>query len=265
MLGGRARSGWLQRPRPTSRTKVEFGPTGSATEHSQLTLIGGLAPAFDVELQPSQRAIVKPSELLMVMGQPQMTPAGAVLTLDQELQVAGPDIMVTGPCRLTLSGDRVGQAVVIPLEEGEELVTQGMLVLWTRELTWSREPGIVTTVVRFTAPAGAGSGHVVVLHAAGAVLNRELADGESVLVAPHSLLYAQSSVVRRAVAEYSDYDRGSRSRQWWLRVTGPGRLGLQSAAGRGTGIDSGPVMSGASPGWMSGLPSSVEVIDWAKI
>jgi uncharacterized protein (AIM24 family) len=80
-----------------------------------------------------------------------------------------------------------------------------------------------------------GRQSLLLLHASGDTFIRDLADGESVLVRPTSLLYWEDKTDLSLHLEYA-YVPGkparrtlSRYRTIWLRLRGPGRVAVQSA------------------------------------
>ena len=83
----------------------------------------------------------------------------------------------------------------------------------------------------------AGRQGLVLLHASGDAFIRDLADSESVLVSPASLLYWEDTVDLSLHLEFP-YVPGQhvrrviwRSSRIWLRVCGPGRVVIDSACG----------------------------------
>jgi uncharacterized protein (AIM24 family) len=84
----------------------------------------------------------------------------------------------------------------------------------------------------------AGRQGLVLLHASGDAFLRDLADSESVLVSPASLLYWEDTVDLSLHLEFP-YVPGQhvrrvfwRSSRIWLRVCGPGRVVIDSAGGQ---------------------------------
>jgi uncharacterized protein (AIM24 family) len=82
---------------------------------------------------------------------------------------------------------------------------------------------------RFTAGATEG---LLLLHGAGNVYVRDLAPGQPVLIKPTALLFKDPTVRMNLHFEYP-YGTWTSWRAWgnryaWLRVTGPGRIGVQS-------------------------------------
>ena len=86
---------------------------------------------------------------------------------------------------------------------------------------------------RFTAGDRPG---VVMVQVGGNAFMRDLAEGESILVKPPSLLYKDPSVAYQLHVEYPAAGvklwRTWGNRYLWLRLWGPGRVGLQSCYDR---------------------------------
>lgn len=83
---------------------------------------------------------------------------------------------------------------------------------------------------RFTAGAQPG---LVMLGAGGTAFIRDLAEGETILVKPPALLFKDPSVAMQLHVEYPQagvqFWRRWGNRYLWLRLWGPGRVGLESA------------------------------------
>jgi uncharacterized protein (AIM24 family) len=83
---------------------------------------------------------------------------------------------------------------------------------------------------RFTAPSGPGA---VLVQVGGNAFIRELGMGESILVKPPALLFKDPSVSMQMHVEFPHagmkFWRSWGNRYLWLRVTGPGRVALQSS------------------------------------
>ena len=88
-------------------------------------------------------------------------------------------------------------------------------------------------VDRFTAGDGPG---LVLVQCGGNAFVRDLGDGESILVKPPALLFKDPTVGMELHVEYPAAGvqlwRTWGNRYLWLRVTGPGRVGLQSSYDR---------------------------------
>jgi uncharacterized protein (AIM24 family) len=85
-------------------------------------------------------------------------------------------------------------------------------------------------VDRFVAPSGPGA---VLVQVGGNAFLRELGPGESILVKPPALLFKDPSVSMQLHVEFPHagmkFWRSWGNRYLWLRVTGPGRVALQSS------------------------------------
>jgi uncharacterized protein (AIM24 family) len=86
---------------------------------------------------------------------------------------------------------------------------------------------------RFVAPAGPGA---VLVQVGGNAFLRTLEPGESILVKPPALLFKDPSVSMQLHVEFPNagmtFWRSWGNRYLWLRVTGPGRIALQSSYDR---------------------------------
>lgn len=140
----------------------------------------------------------------------------------------------TGPGRLAFSRDSAGELVVLPLEAAQEIdVREHAFLVATAGVHYDfvRIEGVSNVVHggglfmdRFVASAGPG---LLLLHGSGNVFERTLAEGESLFVEPGAFLYKERSVsmqvdrqaVRTSIAGH---------RLFLARMTGPGRLGIQS-------------------------------------
>jgi uncharacterized protein (AIM24 family) len=85
-------------------------------------------------------------------------------------------------------------------------------------------------VDRFIAGAAPG---LVMINATGNAFMRDLAEGETVLVKPPSLLFKDPTVAMQLHVEYPSagarFWRSWGNRYLWLRLWGPGRIGIESA------------------------------------
>ena len=87
---------------------------------------------------------------------------------------------------------------------------------------------------RFTAPQQPG---LLLIHASGNVYVRQLAPGQSILIKPTALIFKDPSVSMQLHFEHPASGGGGffsmltsfALRYLWLRITGPGRVAIQSA------------------------------------
>jgi uncharacterized protein (AIM24 family) len=99
----------------------------------------------------------------------------------------------------------------------------------TQETEWHYPVG--QYVDRFTAGATPG---LVMIAAAGNAFIRDLAEGETILVKPPALLFKDPSVAMQLHVEYPASSGIAFWRSWgnrylWLRLWGPGRVGIESS------------------------------------
>ena len=83
---------------------------------------------------------------------------------------------------------------------------------------------------RFSAPAGPG---LLLLHGNGNVFVRNLQPGQQIVIKPTALLFKDPTVMMNLHLEYPGQVRQTFWRSWgnryvWLRLTGPGRVAVQS-------------------------------------
>jgi uncharacterized protein (AIM24 family) len=150
-----------------------------------------------------------------------------------------------GPGRLAFSRDKPGDIVALPLSPGQSVdVCEHVFMVATTQVnyTWVdsgfwyrieqvRHYPLGRYLDRFTAGPQPG---LLLLHGAGNVFTRRLASGQSILVKPTALLFKDPSV---SMILYIEHPGGTwattRPIRWgqrslWARLTGPGRVAIQS-------------------------------------
>jgi uncharacterized protein (AIM24 family) len=157
--------------------------------------------------------------------------------------MAGLPIVMTqahGPGHIAFSEDRPGETIALPLHPGQAVdVREGIFMVATGQVQYDwfatnfwyyTEEGTSYPagqyMDRFYAPQEPG---LVLIHAGGNAFVRRLEAGEEVLVKPPSLLYKDTTV---GMSLHIEHPRGYNyvwSRRYvWLRLTGPGRVAIQS-------------------------------------
>jgi uncharacterized protein (AIM24 family) len=148
-----------------------------------------------------------------------------------------------------VSENRAGEVIALPLRRAQPAcVHPGRFLCATGNVKYQWRPSevsYITMAAELEYPAGryllnltaAGRQGLVLLHASGDAFTRDLADSESVLVSPASLLYWEDTVDLSLHLEFP-YVPGEhvrrvfwRSSRIWLRVCGPGRVVIDSACG----------------------------------
>jgi uncharacterized protein (AIM24 family) len=223
-------SGWREAPRLRDMTKVQFG-------HSTCQVEGEIVPAFEVNLAAGESVYFEhhvllwkearvPTEVLPLTGVVKRLLAGMPLVITT----------ATGPGRAAFSRDATGELVLMPLHPGQELdVREHAFVLASRAIDYSyvRIKGLRNILFggqgmfmdRFVATDAPG---LLVLHGYGNVFERRLAAGESVLVEPGAFLYKDASVTMQVEMQKLSTGFLGGMGMSLARMTGPGRLGIQS-------------------------------------
>jgi uncharacterized protein (AIM24 family) len=189
-------SGWRAAPRLRDLTEFTFGA-------STVQIDGSIVPVADVALGPGEGIFFEHHVMLWKDDETHVSvmdaPGGMkrmLGTLPFVLSVA------TGPGRIACSRDAPGEMVVLPVEPGQELdVREHAMLLATSALTYSFEklPNLKSTMAvgsgmyleRFVATGAPG---LLLLHGFGNVMDRTLAEGETIEVEPGGFLYKESSV-----------------------------------------------------------------------
>lgn len=143
----------------------------------------------------------------------------------------------TGPGRIAVSRDGAGQIVPIHLEAGQAIdVREHQYLAATDQVSYSvaRIKGIMnwifggnTLIVdQFRAETTPG---IVWVHGFGNVFEITLAAGEAIDLEPGGWLYKDPSVsMKTQTQNLSSGIFGSAASFFWNRLTGPGRVGIQS-------------------------------------
>jgi uncharacterized protein (AIM24 family) len=141
-----------------------------------------------------------------------------------------------GPGRIAFSRDATGELVMMPLHPGMELdVREHAFLLASHHIRYSftRITGIRNILFggqgmfmdRFITAKEPG---LLVLHGCGNVLERKLAARESILVEPGAFLYKDSTVSMNVETQKLTTGLLGGVGMNLIRMTGPGRLGIQS-------------------------------------
>jgi len=193
------------------------------------------------------------------------TDPAATLTVPRSSLGRSPGLIEAhGPGHLGVAENRPGEVIALPLRPGQlACVRPGRFLCATGnvEYQWERSAVCYTTMMaELEYPMGgyrltlrpAGRQGLVLLHASGDAFIRDLADDQSVLVSPPSLLYWEDTVDLALHLEFA-YVPGQhvrravwRSSRIWLRVYGPGRVAIDSAREQHDGANTPDYQSFAS-------------------
>ena len=241
-------SGWEEQPAIADMARIQFG-------RSHVQIEGSQVPVADVNLQGDESIYFGHHSLLWADESTRMD--NLPMAGGWNRMLAGmPLRMLTaaGPGHIALSDNHAGEIVAIPLVPGR--------AVWVREHRFLTASSAVkydwqSTGIWFVtgtgddrtthyplgqlgdvfhAPQGPG---LLLLHAPGNLFIRDLAPGESILVQPSALLYRDMTVGMHLHLEYPRFVFGRNfwstkysHRYVWLRITGPGRVAVQSIFAR---------------------------------
>jgi uncharacterized protein (AIM24 family) len=144
--------------------------------------------------------------------------------------------VATGPGRIAFSRDATGELVVMPLHPGMELdVREHAFLLCSHNITYSyvRIKGLRNILFggqgmfmdRFITTNAPG---LLIMHGYGNVFERTLKAGESIIVEPGAYLYKDSSVTMNVETQQLTTGLFGGTGMSLARMTGPGRVGIQS-------------------------------------
>lgn len=224
-------AGWRAAPRLRDLTEVGFGA-------SRLQVDGTIVPTADVELAAGEAVFFEHHAMLWKDETTAMSvmdaPGGAKRLLGDLPFVLS---VATGPGRVSLSRDAPGELVVLPVEPGQELdVREHAMLLATSTLTYSFEKlnGLKATLTvgsgmyleRYVAASSPG---LLLLHGYGNVLDRTLADGETIEVEPGGFLYKEASVATEVKTYKLAPEGASSAGQTAKSIASRGLAGLKAA------------------------------------
>jgi uncharacterized protein (AIM24 family) len=235
-------SGWAKLPPIRDMTRIQFGD-------STLQIEGKYVPVADFNLGPA--ASIYFTHHLLLWRDTQINISVMPMKGGWKRLFAGLPLVMTqaaGPGRAAFSKDQPGELIVVPLDPGQSIdvrehvfmvATNTIAYDWFQTGIWFSTYGdknsqemhypIGMFMDRFTAATGPG---LALLHGSGNVFERRLADGESILIKPTSLLFKDPSVRMHLHIESpggaTNFWGRSSMRYLWLRLHGPGRVAVQS-------------------------------------
>jgi uncharacterized protein (AIM24 family) len=223
-------SGWREAPRIRDMAEIHFGNSTCQVE-------GEIVPVAEINLAPGDAVFFEHHVLLWKDDQ---TPLG-VLPLQGGMKraLAGMPFIISlaqGPGRVAFSRDQTGELVVLPLHPGMELdVREHAFLLASHQIAYSfvRIKGLRNILFggqgmfmdRFVTTSAPG---LLLLHGYGNVFERTLQAGESILVEPGAFLYKDSSVTMDVQPQQLTTGFFGGQSMNLARMTGPGRVGIQS-------------------------------------
>jgi uncharacterized protein (AIM24 family) len=223
-------SGWREAPRLRDMSEVKFGTStcqveGEIVPVAEITLGGGDGIFFEHHVMLWKDDSVAMG-ILPLQGGIKRALAGMPFVVS----------VASGQGRIAFSRDANGELVVMPLHPGMELdVREHAFLLCSHSVDYSytRVQGLRAILFggqgmfmdRFVARGGQG---LLILHGYGNVFERRLAAGESLLLEPGAFLYKDASVTMNVETQKLTTGFFGGVGMNLVRMTGPGRLGIQS-------------------------------------
>ena len=237
-------SGWYELPPIKDMAKLQFGQSFCQIE-------GMYVPVADVELAAGDRVYF--THHLLLWKDTRVVVETMPLKGGWQRLFAGLPLIMTqafGPGHIAFSRDEPGEMIAIPLHPGQTIdvrehvfmvATGSVQYDWFNTDIWfqtqqNSDDGPETHypigmyMDRFQAGQQPG---LLILHGAGNVFVRTLQPGQTILIKPTALLYKDTAVNMNLHFEYPGNTwqswRTWGNRYLWLRVTGPGRVAVQSS------------------------------------
>lgn len=235
-------SGWEQLPARKDMAKLQFG-------NSFCQIEGLYVPVADMNLAADDRVYFSHHVLLWKDANIEIAPMS--LKGAWKRMFAGLPLIMTearGPGHIAFSRDLPGELIPVPIQPGESIDVREHLFLaatghvaydWYQSGIWfetrtgkdERETHypIGAFMDRFSAGSDPG---LLLLHAGGNVFSRHLRPGETILVKPTAMIFKDPTVEMHLHFEHPGMGFigwGNWSNRYlWLRMIGPGRVGIQS-------------------------------------
>jgi uncharacterized protein (AIM24 family) len=221
--------------------KLQFGNSFCQVE-------GAYVPVADMKLAPEDSIYF--THHVLLWKDPQINVTAMSLRGGWKRLFAGMPLIMTqaqGPGHIAFSRDLPGELIPVPLQPGTALDVREHLFLvatsnvaydWFQTGIWFQTKNGDDTEThypvgmfmdRFSSPDSAG---LLLLHAGGNIFVRNLSYGQTILVKPTALIFKDPSVqmalhFERPSTGWSGWGTWS-NRYMWLRLTGPGRVAVQS-------------------------------------
>jgi uncharacterized protein (AIM24 family) len=240
-----ANSGWVELPGRKDMAKLQFG-------NSFCQIEGAYVPVADFNLAPGDSVYF--THHVLLWKDDGVTISNMSLSGGWKRLFAGLPLIMTqahGPGHIAFSQDTPGELVALPIHPGQEMdVKEHLFLAATGNITYDffstnvwyetgtsdeRETHYPLGMLmdRFRAQSTPG---LLLLHAHGNVFVRQLAPGETILVKPSALIFKDPSVDMHLHFEEAGsiqnnflfFSMPMMSRHMWLRLSGPGRVAVQS-------------------------------------
>jgi len=236
-----AQSGWTQVPARQDMAKLQFG-------NSSCQIEGLYVPVADMNLASGDSVYF--THHVLLWKDPQVNVTTMPLKGAWKRMFAGLPLIMTqagGPGRIAFSKDDPGELIPVALQPGQSIDVREHILLaatsntaydWFQTGIWFETKDRDDTEThypvgcfmdRFTASQTPG---LLLLHAGGNIFTRDLAPGQTILVKPTALIFKDPTVQMQLHFEHPGAVftmwRNWGNRYLWLRLTGPGRVAIQS-------------------------------------
>ncbi len=245
-----SKSGWAKLPGRKDMAKINFGKSVCQIEGTQV-------PVADMKLAAEDSIYF--THHVLLWKDPQVSITAMSMKGGWKRMLGGLPLIMTqaqGPGHIAFSQDSPGELIALPLQHGQAVDVREHLFLaatgnvdydWFSTNIWfqSRVGDETEThyplgrvMDRFAATGAPG---LLLLHAAGNVFTRDLSPGQVILLKPSALVFKDPTVQMEIYYESPSVSLGawiSGTRGYlWLRLTGPGRVAIQSVFDRIEGED----------------------------
>jgi uncharacterized protein (AIM24 family) len=236
-----APSRWSQLPARKDMAKLQFG-------NSFCQIEGLYVPVADMNLAAGDSVYF--SHHVLLWKDPHVDITTMSLRGGWKRLFAGMPLIMTqaqGPGHIAFSKDEPGELIPLPLQPGQSIDVKEHLFLaatgnvaydWFQTNVWFQTQSgddkethypVGMFMDRFSSPQTPG---LLLLHAGGNIFVRELAPNQTILVKPSALIFKDPSVQMHLHFEHPNIGFsmwGSWSNRYlWLRLSGPGRVAIQS-------------------------------------
>jgi uncharacterized protein (AIM24 family) len=236
-----AESGWTEVPGRKDMAKLQIG-------NSSCQIEGLYVPVADMNLAAGDSVYF--THHVLLWKDPQVNVTTMSLAGGWKRMFAGLPLIMTqaeGPGHIAFSKDDPGELIPVALRPGQAIdVREHMLLVATSNIAYDwfqtgiwfdtkdgdeveKHYPVGRVMDRFVAPQTPG---LLLLHAGGNVFVRNLAPGQTILVKPTALVFKDPTVGMQLHFEHPgaifSMWRSWGNRYLWLRMTGPGRVAIQS-------------------------------------
>jgi len=238
---GVSRSGWAKLPGRKDMAKLQFG-------NSSCQIEGKYVPVADLNLAPEDSIYF--THHVLLWKDPQVAVTAMSLRGGWTRLLGGLPLIMTqaqGPGHIAFSQDSPGELIALPLQHGQSIDVREHMFLaatgqvqydWFMTNIWFQSRNgnesetqypVGRAMDRFSAVGAPG---LLLLHAAGNVFVRQLAPGQVILVKPTALVFKDPTVQMDLYFESPSAGFSawltSPTGYLWLRLSGPGRVAIQS-------------------------------------